>query len=130
MEKIKHLLSHEYLFETGTRGLTSTDQIFMYLGVLTIAIGVFAFIFKRNKNAITKDLWSRWQGLGFTIGILILIWAGMRYELIRTLSSHFILFVILIIGLIWKLSILKYYFTKYKTAIAEMHKQEEKMKYL
>lgn len=130
MEQLKYVFSSEYLFQTGTQLPTPTDKIYWILGLVLIAFGIFAWIYKRGKDPLTKELWKRWRGLGFTIGILALVWTGLRFQLIRYLSARAVVWSIFILGIIWAIVILRFYFGKYREQRKEFERQEQKMKYM
>ncbi len=128
---IQRLFSSDYLFGYAYSGLSRSDKIFFAVSLIMTALGIFIFVFKlatRNRHA--KDIMQRWVNMFLTIGILAAIWFGLRYELIQGLSTHLVVLLIYLCGLVWAFVIVRYYFKKYRPAMAEYIKDREKKKYI
>ncbi|MDB4939801.1 MAG: hypothetical protein JWO40_226 [Candidatus Doudnabacteria bacterium] len=128
----RHLFTSEYMFAPSFVGLHSiSDKLFLALALILLAIAIFFVVTIKNiKNPIQKNLYSRWQNLGFTISILVLIWIFLRYEGIAQISDHWIVLVIYLIGLIWAGSIIRYVLNQYKPKMDAYKGEQLKKKYM
>jgi Ca2+/Na+ antiporter len=102
MTSLKAFLSPQYLFTINSVLLAKSDKVFFVLGgclfVLGLGLRLFAW---RAKNPINKKLFRRSAKLFATIGILEVLWFGMRYENVRFFGTHFVALLCLLIGLVW-----------------------------
>jgi Ca2+/Na+ antiporter len=111
--------------------LAKSDKVFFVLGgclfVLGLGLRLFAW---RAKNPINKKLFRRSAKLFDTIGILEVLWFGMRYENVRFFGTHFVALLCLLIGLVWLGFLVHYFFTAYPNEKRALEKQQLKEKYL
>lgn len=127
-----HIFTKTWMFDTAQFvGISRTDKLFFVLSVALLVISILMALWMRSKkNSLKKNLLKRWRALFATIGVLGLIWSFLRYEYIVGMSSHFVVIMIYLIGLIWALAIFRYYRGKYKKQLADYEKEQQLKKYL
>lgn len=131
MQLIHKLFSPDYLFGYAYSGLTRSDKIYFAAGLILLALGIFSFIYKlASKNRHKREYMQRWVNMFLTIGILVVIWFGLRYELIQGLSARIVVLFIYLWGLVWAIFILRYHLKKYRPAMNEYIKDQQRKKYM
>lgn len=127
----ENFFSTEYLFGGTIPGFSPSDKFFLILSAILVIAGIALWIFsKASKSKLQKDLLMRWQALSLTIGLSGLVWAGMRYELVRILSMHIIVILIYIAGLYWAFRIVRYWLGEYRRLKKQLEVEQQKSKYL
>lgn len=127
----ENFFSSEYLIGGTIPGFAPSDKFFLLISAILVVVGIALWIFtKATKSKLQKDLFSRWQVLSLTIGLAGLIWAGMRYELIRFLSMHIIVILIYVAGLYWAFTIVRYWLGEYRGLKKQLELEQQKSKYL
>jgi hypothetical protein len=128
---MNELQTSRYWFGQALPGFHWADYIFMGYAAFLIVLGIVLLVYRRStKDRLKKDLIRRWYYFAFTIGILGLIWTGLRYELVRVLSTRFMIVLIYFIGDLWILWLLKYSFVDYKKNRQITDREEQKRKYM
>ncbi len=82
------------------------------------------------KNEFLKKVASRIATIFTTIGILEIVWYGLRYENTVFLGTKFVAATILLIGLVWLYFPLRYLVTRYKTDMADAERKVQREKYI
>lgn len=124
-----------YLFGAPVYGVFDVwDKVYLGVALALILTGLVLIMYRKvkrtNKVPFVHELITRFVHLTLTIGVSGLIWGGLKNQLIRVLGTHFIIFLIYIIGLIWLYYILKYWKGDYKKKKQEFIKLQERNKYL
>jgi hypothetical protein len=127
---LRHLFSQNYLFGPNIGIFSRSDKGYFLVGLLMIVVAVGLSIYKRViKDKLKKHLVKVWRRMFVTIGILGMLWAVLRYELVPFFSMHIVIWVIYLIGLIWILFILKYWFIDYKKERMDAMRDQQMKKY-
>lgn len=125
------LLSAEYLINIDPVMLHRTDKALLVLGVVLVIVGIVCRLTGTfAPHPFARRLWLRLATWALTIGLLEVLWFGLRYEHTLYLGSHLVAFIILLIGLAWLAPILKYWLGRYRREVEQWHKDEIKQKYL
>lgn len=121
-----------YLFGRNPALLSRSDNIFLWAGATFIAICVIAKILalRSDKQNPTRFLFNRLFHNFLTMGLLVLIWSGFRYENIPWLSTHIVILVLFLIWLIWIIFIVKYALSEYPKQKKIWQEEKVKRKYL
>lgn len=128
---ISNLLTSAFWFDLAFAGLTRFDKAVLILSALLVVVSVALAIFRRGiKNKFLKRYMRSWTSMLATIGIFGLIWAALRYEEIQVFSTRFAVLILYIIGLIWGVYLVRYYFKKYRLEVMEYIKEQERKKYM
>jgi hypothetical protein len=131
MIDFKKLISYEYLIGIDRAMLHRTDKGIFAIGAALVVAGiVFKLTGKLAPHQYAKNLWYRLSNWALTIGILEVLWFGLRYQNIRILGSHLTAFLILVVGLIWLVPIVKYWLGQYRRDVAQWEKDQQKQKYI
>lgn len=131
LARLSKYFTNQYWFQTGFVNPTRSDLIFFSVALILFVAAIGFSIFNAGvKNRLLKDLIGRWIVLGYTIGGLGLIWSGLRYQAILSLSAHVVIISFYIIGLVWAGYLIKYWRGDYKK-LQQVQKQEmQKQKYM
>src|SRR3989338_11219998 len=121
-----------YLFGPTPTDLSRSDAVFLWLSlvfvVAAVALGLLAHWEERGNPR--KVLFGRLWHLFLTEGLLSLLWAGARYENVRMVSAHLVIFMIYGIGLIWFCYIARYFFSRFRKERDIWQEHALKQKYL
>lgn len=85
---------------------------------------------KQPGGSPKKFLLNRCYHLFLTIGLLVLLWFGMRFENIPWLSAHVAVLGLFVIAGVWFVSISRFYFQNYKAAQKSWADEQLKRRYL
>lgn len=125
------LFSTEYLVTIDPSRLHPTDKGLLVLGVALSVIGLVARVAGRwSAHPHGRQQLRRVSAWALTIGLLELLWFGLRYERALYLGSHLAAFLVLLAGLIWLVFLLKYRFGQYRRDVIQWQKDQVKQKYL
>ncbi len=128
---IKKYFTIYFLFSTGVGAYTRFDRAVGWFSLALIVVGaVLSFLSRRTKDRAVKMLIGKWTGLLLTMGILSGLWWGMRDQGVAVLSSHIILYVLYLIGLVWLVNVLRFQFGAYRKMRDAEEKNAIKQKYL
>lgn len=131
MNYFKYIFTKEFLFYVNPVRLETVDRVFLVLSLFALVMAVAAWIWTRlDGHLIRKNLVTRLGYLSLAFGLLGVLWFGFRFENIAWFGTHFAFILLLVLALVWKARIGKYWFFHYrKDAILWEHEQL-KNKYL
>lgn len=126
------LWDYRYLFGPNPIALARSDYIFLYAAAVSVAAAVVLKILVLRKEHAdpVRFFFNRLFHLCLTTGVLSLLWAGFRYENIPWLSTHFVVLLIIFIGLIWAGYIVKYALKEFPQQRKAWGDEKIKNKYL
>ncbi len=131
MIDFRNIFSVDYLIRIDPSMLHRTDYALLLIGGILSGAGIiFALAGRFAPHQYGRQLWYRLSRWAFTIGLLEVLWFGLRYERAVYLGSHLAAFIILLIGVIWLVPILKYCFGQYRRDVDQWQKDQVKQKYL
>ena len=128
---ITRFFSTQYLFAAPFQLPSHTDHLIYYFGLALVVVGLVLLFIRRSRSAdLSKNLLSRWSNLAFYIGLALVIWYLLRYELVALLSTHIVMVVIFVAGIVWLIFLLKYQCGNYRAAQAKLEQEKLKQKYM
>lgn len=131
MTTIKHYLTAYFQFGTGVGAYTRIDRLAGWFSLALVVIGIVSAIWSyKTKDKALNILLNRWVNALLTIGILSAIWWVLREQGVAVLSSHIIIEVVYLLGLIWLATILTFQFGVYRRIREIQEKNEIRLKYL
>lgn len=131
MNAIKKFFSYDFQFYVNPIRIETVDQIFAGIALCAIVLAIaFKVRVRFAKNEISKNFFSRLVRLFATVGILGVVWYGLRYQNVNLFGSHFMFLLLLAIGLVWFGFIAKYWWKHYAMERTAWEKEQLKMKYL
>lgn len=131
MFKFHKLLEKDYLFNINRVLLTRSDKLIFVIGAVLVVVAiVFKIAALYAPTPVDKLLRNKFYKLFLTIGLLEVVWFGFRYEEVTFFGSHFVAFVILLIGAIWFVQLIFSIFKNYKADKTVWEKEQIKLKYL
>lgn len=133
MNLLKYIFSSEFLFFINRVIVERVDYGFLYFSLGLLVLGLVAWLFKRRykrANPLLAGFFARLVNLFTTVGILGVLWFGVRYEAVRWLGTHFAFLLILLVALVWLGFILKYRLLVYPKERQKAEKEAIKNKYL
>jgi len=122
-----------YLFGTVPVDLTRSDTLFFWKGVILViaAAAVKVFTMMRDESRSPRRyLLNRFFHLFLTTGLLVLLWAGFRYESIPLLSTRIIVLGLFFLALVWLGFIARFYFRDFRSRQKLWKAEAVKRKYL
>ncbi len=127
----KEVFSYDFIFGVDSSGLHKSDHWILYAGVALLTAGIILMLYRLMvKNVFLKKVARQFGNIFITIGVLEIIWYGLRFENTQALGSKFTALLFALIGLIWMYWPVKYLFTRYKTDMAEAERKVMRDKYL
>ncbi len=128
---LSKLLSTQYLFGPTIPGFSRSDHYFLNISVILIAIGILLMLLTYFvSHPVQKKFVHRLTDLALTIGILSLLWTGLRYELVQYLSMHFLVLLVYLIGAIWFGFIVRLWFKNYRAEHNAYEREKLRQKYM
>src|SRR5687768_11229103 len=102
MINFSKLFSKEYLISIDIARLHPTDHGLFFLGAGLTALGVVCFLASRFAgNPFSRRFRQRLGTWALTIGLLEVLWFGLRYQNAQILGSHLVGFIVLLVGVVW-----------------------------
>ncbi len=127
----KEVFSQKFWFDIDLATLHRSDYLILYIGAALALVGIGLSIYRiMVKNQFLKKVAGRIAQIFITIGLLEVLWFGLRYENTRGLGTKFTAALIFLVGLIWLYWPVKYIITRYKTDMAEAERKVMRDKYL
>lgn len=128
---IKEVFTKKFLFEVNPVMLENVDKMFGVAGVIMVVLAVmFKLAAAFAPTPVDKRIRSRFFALFATIGILEIVWFGLRYQNIRFLGSHFMALLLLLIALVWFGFIVRDIVKNYTSEKQAWEKEQVRQKYL
>jgi len=128
---ISSYLTPQFLFQINRLALEKIDKGFFVLGAVFI---IFAIVLKMASLYAPTPVDAKYRQNFFvfflSIGILLVIWFAARFENVMFFGSHFVAFLIVLVGLIWFVFILTSFIKHYGEEKREWMKEQVKLKYL
>jgi hypothetical protein len=120
-----------YLFGIPLPGFHWSDNMFLAISAVLFFVGIALVLFKHaTRDRLRKHLLARWYTFALTIGILGLVWAWLRSELVQVLSVRFGIVCVMIAAVVWAVYLLKYTLTDYRKQREQVKYEEQKRKYM
>lgn len=123
--------SYEFWFQIDHSRLHSSDYWILYAGIALTALAILLFLYRLMvKNKFIKQVAGRIAKIFITIGLLEILWFGIRFENGLALGTKFTAVLIAVVGLVWMYWPIKYLFTRYKTDMEIASREVTREKYL
>ncbi|GEM_PF-855741 len=112
-------------------GMALTDKIILWAGVGFLAIGILVMVYRIvSKNVLIKPALGRISSVFITVGLLEMFWYLLRAQFVNTLGTRFAALLILLVGLAFLYSPLKYFWKRYSHDLVNHEREQIKQKYL
>lgn len=121
-----------YLLGPNPVELSRSDLIFFWAALAFTALGIAAKVFAWRAEIASpqKYFMNRLYHLFLTMGVLVLLWAGLRFENIPWLSTHIVILGLILIWFVWLVFIAKYFFREFPRQKKIWDEERIKRKYL
>lgn len=120
-----------FWFSQPGLNLTSYDTNFFWAAVVSTIIGlILKILVKISKHPVVKKLINKFSNPFLTMGLVGLLWFGVRYENTPMLANRYWAGLIGLIFLMWLAYVFKYWFRKYGIEKREYDKQELNSRYI
>ena len=128
---LKNLLTEQYLFEINAFSLDRSDKIFFIMGAAFVVVAaVLKLAAVMSPSSIDFKYRQKFFRFFLTIGLAEVIWYGARIQHVRFFGSHFVAWLILLVGLVWFVGIAIVLFKNYSKEKNAWDKEQLKLKYL
>jgi hypothetical protein len=128
---IKEIFTKRFLFDVNPVMIENIDKMFGVAGaVMVILAAIFKMAAVFAPTPVDKRVRNRFFSMFLTIGLLELIWYGLRYQNVTVLGSHFTAMLIFAIGLVWLGFIIKDIWNNYKSEKQNWEKEQVRQRYL
>ncbi len=128
---IKHFFTSDYLFTVNTAFISPTEKLFLIAGVVLVLLAVVVKIAsKLAENPVDKKYRSKFYKLFLTIGLFELFWYLCRDQNIRFFNTKFVIWIIILAGLIWFIKLIVHTFKNYNAEKTVIEKEQIRQKYL
>jgi hypothetical protein len=110
-----------------------TSDLWFFYAALTsfIAAVILTLVTKFSvRNPVTYNLLKKFRAPVFVYGLVVLIWAGFRYEHAAYLNWRLWVVVAAVVCMVWMGRSKWYLFFQYKKDLESLRSQELKQKYL
>lgn len=128
---IKEFFSYQYLFQIDRVVVHQSDRALGFLGAGLLVLGV---VFKLAAMYAPSSVDSKYRNiffkLFFSIGLAEIIWYICRLEFVSFFGSHFVAFIILLIGIVWFIITLIKIIKHYSQDKQIWEKEQVRAKYL
>lgn len=88
--------------------------LWLFAGIAIVGI-VLKISFRFLKHPVIRKLLNRFSNAGLVMGLVGLIWFGMRYENAQIFSYRYWAALVIIILVIWLVFIFKYWLTNFRS---------------
>ena len=124
-------LSTNFWFNVDRIGVHLVDWTFLAIGVALVALAIIAKLFSIYiKHPVTKKPLNRMFKVFLSTGLVEAVWFGFRYQNANVIGTHTLAVLILIVGFLYFIPIVKYYFKAYRKERDDWDKEQLKLKYL
>jgi hypothetical protein len=131
MINFRQIFTKEYLFYIDGAKLHPTDKIVFIVGIASLALGiVLRLVAWYASNPFAKRVWQKFGNIALAVGVLEVLWFGLRFQNVQVLASHTAAFLILVIGALWTIPTIKYLLRQYRVDVEGWKKEQVKQKYL
>lgn len=126
------LWDKKYLLGPNPLELSRSDLLFFWVSLIFLAAALVLklLVVKKEKGNPCYYLFGRLFHLFLTIGLLVLLWVGARFENIVWLSTHIVVISLFLIGLVWLGFIGKYFIKDFSKQKRFWEEEKLKQKYL
>lgn len=126
------LWDDKYLFGPNPAVLSRSDYIFFWVAASFALVGIVSKVLALRcaHDDPRRVLWNRLWHAFFTMGFLLLVWFGARYENIPWIGTHFVALCLLLLFLIWAGFIAWYLIKTYPRELKRFQEENMRQKYL
>lgn len=128
---LKSYFTPDALFNVNSAYISPREKLVLITGAVLVLLAVVAKIAKvlapSPADSKYRQKFYKWF---LSLGLLQLFWYGCRYENVRFFDTHFLLYIIWLIGLVWLVKLLAAMIKNYPTEKQTWEKEQIKLKYL
>ena len=128
---LKQFLSPQYLFQINRVLIAESDKWFFVAGM---ALAIMAIVFKLGAlyapDPVNKKYRQKFFSFLLSIGLAEMVWYGARAQNVNFFGTHFVAWLIALIGLVWLAVLLVKMFRNYGKEKRAWDKEQVKLKYL
>lgn len=130
-DKLNYLLTMRYWFDIQPAITSTTSKVLLGLGIAFVVVSVVAK-YKASHTVIPaeKKLWERFIAPGITMGLLLIVWVGARFQQGNIIGSHFVGWCLVLIAVAWFVPAIKYFIKEYGKSVDAWQKEQDKLKYI
>ena len=127
----KQYFTPQYLFQINNAYVSPREKLFFLAGVILILLSVVLKIASvLAPNPVDAKYRQKFYRLFLSIGLAEIFWYLCRYENVMFFGTRFVLFLVILIGIVWLAVILAGMFKNYKKEKQTWEKEQVRLKYL
>lgn len=127
----KNLLTSDYWFDVDRTRLHLFDKTVLGIGVGFVVLSGILYLIKRKvQNPFDKQIAEKLAVAIFWLGLLEVLWFGLRFEYVAMLGTKFVAGLIALSFAIRIIYLLIKYLRNRKAALVAWQKEQTKLKYL
>ncbi|HTL39225.1 MAG TPA: hypothetical protein VL306_00205 [Methylomirabilota bacterium] len=128
---MKLLLDPIFWLSQPPSTLTRADIFLGYFFLALVGVSIIIWIWTRFiRHSVWKKFIKQFEYLYLTIGLIGLLWFGIRYENTPIFACRYWMGIILLIAIIWKIFILKYLIFNFPAEVKDYNHEQIKNKYI
>ncbi len=128
---LKQFFTFKYLFEINRVLVETLDKWFFVVGlVLVILAIVFKLAVLYAPDPVNKKYRQKFFSLFLSVGVSLMVWYGARVENVNFFGTHFVAWLIVLIGLVWFFWVVAKIIRNFGKDKREWDKEQVKRKYL
>ncbi len=128
---LKPFFTSQYLFQINPGFIAPSEKLFAVAGIVLVLL---AIVFKISAvlapTPVDKKFRGKFFSLFLTIGLAELFWYFCRWQNAKFFGSHFMAWLIALIGLVWLGFVLVTIIKNYSKEKQVLEKEALKLKYL
>jgi cell division protein FtsW (lipid II flippase) len=104
-----------FWFSQPALALNNYDKYFLWMFAGLVVLGVILKLLAKllTRHPVGRKLWNKFGNASASMGLIGLLWFGIRYENTPIFSARYWAAVVILILLVWVFFIIKFLFTKY-----------------
>lgn len=124
-------VKYDFWFGIDRLRIHYIDWAIGIVGVAALLVGIYyAINARKQNNPHSVVLWKRYSKVGIWIGLILILWFGLRYQNIQLFGTHFVALLIGLSGAGWWGYIYRHQKRKHQGNISSWENQKLKEKYL
>ncbi len=129
--QLKELFTYQNLFQINGAFIDPREKLILFLGGILVLLAIVLKIAGTlAPSPVDAKYRVKFYHLFLTIGLSELVWYGCRYQNIKFFGTHFVAWLIGLIGAIWLVMLVASIFKNFSKEKTIWEKEQVRLKYL